>query len=107
MIIQKKSQACHPIQNLDQSAKNVKVILPLALRKMSVIAADKPLTVLTAAAPSVLEAPLEITSCALDAPPPRYTGFTICGDNLDNNVKRRHQQCDRKTVSLHYFNLTL
>ena len=33
-----------------------------------------------------------------------WQGFKIVGDNIDKNVKRRHQTLDRTTMSLHYFN---
>ena len=32
----------------------------------------------------------------------RWYGFKIVGDNIDKNVKRRHQTVERGTMSLHY-----
>lgn len=32
-------------------------------------------------------------------------GYTLCGDNIDKNVKRRYQRSDRGTISLHYFHM--
>lgn len=33
-----------------------------------------------------------------------WLGFKIIGDNLDRNIKPRHQRFDRQTRSLHFFN---
>jgi L1 cell adhesion molecule like protein len=33
-----------------------------------------------------------------------WSGFTIVGDNLDRNIRPRHQSLDSRTVSLHFFN---
>ena len=35
---------------------------------------------------------------------PSWHGFKIVGDNIDKNVKPRHQTLERHTHSLHYFN---
>jgi len=32
-----------------------------------------------------------------------WSGFKIVGDNIDKNLRRSYQRCDRQTVSLHYF----
>jgi len=32
-----------------------------------------------------------------------WTGFKIVGDNIDKNLRRSYQRCDRQTISLHYF----
>jgi len=39
----------------------------------------------------------------LDETVGRWNGFKIVGDNVDKNLRRSFQQCDRTTVSLHYF----
>ena len=53
-------------------------------------------------APSTLTSPV----CAPGsvAASSKWQGFKIVGDNIDKNVRRRHQRADRTTVSLHYFN---
>lgn len=33
------------------------------------------------------------------------TGYTLCGDNIDKNVRRRYQRSDKSTISLHYFHM--
>lgn len=53
--------------------------------------------------------------CELASEPPvsiktvmRYsdgTGYTLCGDNIDKNVRRRYQRSDKTTISLHYFHM--
>lgn len=48
-------------------------------------------------------------TCAVSSPPqlleqPIWHGFKLVGDNIDKNVRRRHQTIDRSTQSLHYFN---
>lgn len=32
-------------------------------------------------------------------------GYTLCGDNIDKNVRRRYQRYDKSTISLHYFHM--
>lgn len=32
-------------------------------------------------------------------------GYTLCGDNIDKNVRRRYQRSDKTTISLHYFHM--
>ena len=32
-------------------------------------------------------------------------GYTLCGDNIDKNVRRRYQRSDRTTISLHHFHM--
>ena len=34
----------------------------------------------------------------------KWQGFKVVGDNIDKNVRRRHQTLERTTKSLHYFN---
>lgn len=34
-----------------------------------------------------------------------WNGFKIVGDNVDKNLRRSFQRCDRTTVSLHYFHV--
>ncbi len=36
---------------------------------------------------------------------PIVTGYTLCGDNIDKNVRRRYQRSDKSTISLHYFHI--
>ncbi len=36
--------------------------------------------------------------------PPQWHGFKITGDNLDKNLRPRHQTIQKQTQSLHYFN---
>jgi hypothetical protein len=37
-------------------------------------------------------------------PATTWNGFVICGDNLDRNIKLRHQSLEARTLSLHCFN---
>lgn len=32
-------------------------------------------------------------------------GYTLCGDNIDKNVRRRYQRSDKTTISLHHFHM--
>ena len=32
-------------------------------------------------------------------------GYTLCGDSIDKNVRRRYQRSDRITISLHHFHM--
>ena len=34
---------------------------------------------------------------------PSWSGFKICGDNLDKTMHRRHIRCDQQNKTLHYF----
>ena len=36
---------------------------------------------------------------------PHVVGYTLCGDNIDKNIRRRYQRSDRSTISLHYFHM--
>lgn len=50
----------------------------------------------------VLEEPMEIEQVMHN---PNVTGYTLCGDNIDKNIRRRYQRSDRSTISLHYFHM--
>ena len=64
--------------------------------------------------PLLAESPLPMdTSTARDLPLPakdaptpclQWHGFKIVGDNIDKNLRPRHQTIDKQTQSLHYFN---
>lgn len=53
--------------------------------------------------PTVLESPIVIEKESVGIP--AMIGYTLCGDNIDKNVKRRYQRSDKTTVSLHYFHM--
>ena len=42
--------------------------------------------------------------CRPTDPPQPWHGYKLVGDNIDKNVKPRHQTLERQTNSLHYFN---
>ena len=41
---------------------------------------------------------------AMSSPKPQWHGFKIVGDNIDKNVRPRHETLERRGQSLHYFN---
>lgn len=32
-------------------------------------------------------------------------GYTLCGDNIDKNIRRRYQRSDKSTISIHHFHM--
>ena len=50
---------------------------------------------------TVLEPALDIE--VVEVHSPKIVGYTLCGDNIDKNVRRRYQRSDQQTLSLHYF----
>ena len=45
-----------------------------------------------------------LTAVSHDNPAHPWYGFKLVGDNIDKNVRPRHQTLQRQTQSFHYFN---
>ena len=48
--------------------------------------------------------PMEEVEQSVSSPLPPWYGFKLIGDNIDKNVKPRHQTMEHRGSSLHYFN---
>jgi len=51
------------------------------------------------------ETPIPAMAAAISDTPMTWLGYKLVGDNVDKNIKPSFQRVDRRTQSLHYFNV--